>query len=256
MSFFKKKNCDICGDKIGLLGNRKLDDGNMCKSCANQLSPFFSDRKRSTIADIKEQLAYREDNKSAVSTFNATRTLGRRTKVILDEDTKKFIVSSARNWKEENPDVMDFSQVTGCNLRIDEKQTEQMRKDKDGNSVSYNPRRFVHEYDFWMTIHVNHPFFDEIKFLLNNTTVRIEPTGGRGVFIQGGSDLGQRSAEYRQYEELAEEIKVALTEVRENIREDIEAAKAPKTAVICPLCGASTTPTAQGRCEFCDGSVN
>ena len=30
MGLFDKKNCDICGDKIGLLGNRKLDDGNLC----------------------------------------------------------------------------------------------------------------------------------------------------------------------------------------------------------------------------------
>ena len=28
MGLFDKKNCDICGDKIGLLGNRKLDNGN------------------------------------------------------------------------------------------------------------------------------------------------------------------------------------------------------------------------------------
>ena len=32
MGLFDKKNCDICGDKIGLLGNRKLDDGNLCKT--------------------------------------------------------------------------------------------------------------------------------------------------------------------------------------------------------------------------------
>ena len=30
-------NCDICGEKIGLLGNRKLDDGNLCKDCAKKI---------------------------------------------------------------------------------------------------------------------------------------------------------------------------------------------------------------------------
>ena len=34
MGLFDKKVCDICGEKIGLLGNRKLDDGNLCKDCA------------------------------------------------------------------------------------------------------------------------------------------------------------------------------------------------------------------------------
>ena len=31
---FSKKECSICGGEIGLLGNRKLEDGNLCKNCA------------------------------------------------------------------------------------------------------------------------------------------------------------------------------------------------------------------------------
>jgi formylmethanofuran dehydrogenase subunit E len=34
---FEKKNCDVCGEEIKLLGNRKLEDGNLCKNCANKL---------------------------------------------------------------------------------------------------------------------------------------------------------------------------------------------------------------------------
>ena len=56
MGLFDKKYCDICGDKIGLLGNRKLSDGNMCKECAAKLSPWFSERRSSTIEEIREQL--------------------------------------------------------------------------------------------------------------------------------------------------------------------------------------------------------
>ena len=62
MGLFDKKYCDICGEKIGLLGNRKLEDGNLCKDCAKKLSPWFSDRRSSTVSEIKEQLAYREKN--------------------------------------------------------------------------------------------------------------------------------------------------------------------------------------------------
>ena len=69
MGLFDKKFCDICGEKIGLLGNRKLEDGNMCKDCAKLLSPLFSDRRSSTIDEIKQQLAYREQNKIALSGF-------------------------------------------------------------------------------------------------------------------------------------------------------------------------------------------
>ena len=33
----------------------------MCKECAKKLSPWFSDRRSSTVEQIQEQLAYRED---------------------------------------------------------------------------------------------------------------------------------------------------------------------------------------------------
>ena len=69
MGLFDKKICDICGEKIGLLGNRKLDDGNLCKDCAKKLSPWFEDRRHSTVEDIKRQLEYREKNKKSRNGF-------------------------------------------------------------------------------------------------------------------------------------------------------------------------------------------
>ena len=66
MGLFDKKYCDICGEKIGLLGNRKLENGNLCKTCAKKLSPWFSDRRNSTVEEIKAQLAYREENRERV----------------------------------------------------------------------------------------------------------------------------------------------------------------------------------------------
>ena len=58
MGLFDKKYCSVCGEKIGFLGNRKLEDGNLCKDCARKLSPFFSERRHSTVAEIEEQLGY------------------------------------------------------------------------------------------------------------------------------------------------------------------------------------------------------
>ena len=72
MGLFDKKYCDICGEKIGLLGNRKLEDGNLCKDCAKKLSPWFSDRRNSTVSEIKEQLAYREKNRERAAQFRTT----------------------------------------------------------------------------------------------------------------------------------------------------------------------------------------
>ncbi len=51
---FDKKICAICGGEIGLLGNRKLEDGNCCKNCASKLSPWFDERRHSTVEQIKE----------------------------------------------------------------------------------------------------------------------------------------------------------------------------------------------------------
>jgi len=194
MGLFDKKDCNICGGKIGMLGNRKLDDGNLCKDCANKLSPFFSDRRRSTVADIAQQLAYREANKAAVAAFSTTRTLGTGTKVLLDENAGRFMVTAARKLEEENPDVMDFAQVTGSNIDMHESRDELKQKDSAGNEISYIPPRYVFKYDFHCIINVNTPYFDEIKFKLNNSTIKVEPPVMGGSYVSGGSATPLRPA--------------------------------------------------------------
>ncbi len=222
-----------------MLANRKLDDGNLCKKCAKKLSPWFSDRRHSTVAEIKEQLAYREANKEEVAAFHTTRTLGMNTKIMLDEDAQRFMVTSARNIEDANPDVIGFSQVTGCNLDIDETRTELKRTLPDGKEVSYIPPRYEVEYDFDIIINVDSPWFDEIKFRLNNSRVNANSRG-----------------EYDNYRAMGEEIKAVLTQVRQDVRDAAAAASAPKMAVTCPYCGATTMPDANGRCEYCGGAIN
>ena len=288
MGFFDKKYCDICGEKIGLLGNRKLEDGNLCKDCAAKLSPFFSERRRSTVEQIREQLAYREENQEAVRHFNVTRTLGHNWKVLIDEDAKKFMVTRARKLEEANPDVIDLSAVTGVQIDIDEDRDEEKRKDKDGKMVSYYPPRYQYSYDFDIIINVNHPYFDEIRFQLNDSRVRTgnrsindnsaRPMGFGGARPQNnamnmanliGAALGSAinaaasgagsnepwNAEYRQYLYEAEEIRDLLLQTRNEIREEKAAASAPRAKVVCPACGATTMPDANGCCEYCGCSV-
>ena len=90
MGLFDKKYCDICGEKIGLLGNRKLEDGNLCKDCARKLSPFFSDRRNSTVEEIKQQLAYREENERRLADFRPDSIFGESEKVYVDSAAAKF----------------------------------------------------------------------------------------------------------------------------------------------------------------------
>ena len=51
----------------------------------------------------------------------------------------------------------------------------------------------------------------------------------------------------------AEIAVISLSETK--LRKQAEEAAAPKQAVTCPWCGATTTPDESGRCEFCGGSV-
>ena len=53
---FKKKDCEICGKEVGMFGYKKLEDGEICKDCVKLLSPWFDDRRHSTVAQIKQQL--------------------------------------------------------------------------------------------------------------------------------------------------------------------------------------------------------
>ena len=276
MGLFDKKYCDICGEKIGLLGNRKLEDGNLCKNCAKKLSPWFNDRRQSTVAEIREQLAYREANREKVTAFRTTRTLGENTKVLLDEDAGLFMVTAARNLEDANPDVLAFSDVTGCKLDIDESKTEIEYKDKEGNRQSFSPRRYAYSYDFYIVINVNNPYFDEIRFRLNNSSVdndeetlldgpdampasrgglRRKALGMGGGSLISNAEEVRASVEYRQYEQMGMEIRDALLQVRQQVRDEAAAAAAPKAAVTCPNCGATTTPDASGCCEYCGGAV-
>ena len=168
MGLFDKKYCDICGEKIGLLGNRKLEDGNLCKNCARKLSPFFSDRRNSTVEEIRQQLAYREENQLRLADFHPDVTFGRFKKVYVDRAGGKFIVTTATNWRDDNPDLISFSQVTGVDTDIRENKKEIYYKDDEGRSKSYNPRRYEYDYEFNVTILVDSPWFEKIEVELSS----------------------------------------------------------------------------------------
>lgn len=168
MGLFDKKYCDICGEKIGLLGNRKLEDGNLCKNCAKKLSPFFSERRHSTVEDIKKQLAYREENEKQLNDFYPDKTFGESKKVYIDSAGGRFIVTNMTDWRKYNPDLIELGQVRSVNTDIHENKTEIYYKDEEGNRKSYNPRRYECDYEFNVTILVDSPWFDEIKLELSD----------------------------------------------------------------------------------------
>ena len=193
-SLFEKRQCSICGKEMGLTERKELSGGNLCDDCAEKLSDWFSTeaRKASTPQQIKEHLAYREQNRQAVAQFRATRTIGKNTKVYLDEMNRKFMVSSASNLQEDNPDVIDASAITNVAVDINESKHELRTKNEEGRSVSYNPPRYDFSYDFYVDIDVSHPHCSHRRIKVNSSSVwvRYDYLQARGLSGFGNRTMG------------------------------------------------------------------
>ena len=112
----------------------------------------------------------------------------------------------------------------------------------------------------WYTVKVYFSCTDNYTVAVNYTAT----LNGNAVSLENADGMPgmparcnpETNVEYRNCKKLGEEIRQALTQVRKDVREKIEQAAAPKAAVTCPYCGATTTPDASGCCEYCGGAVN
>jgi hypothetical protein len=219
---FEKKICDICGGEIGLLGNRKLEDGNLCKTCAKKLSPWFDDRRHSTVEQIRQQLVYREENENALRTFQVTRTLGDYYKMYIEEVNgvpTRFFVTNERDYMAANPDIIEFRNVVSCVTDINERREEIKRRTDSGELVSYHPPRYKYHYQFYIEMDLrDSPYFDRIRFNVNSGAVTIEMNGS-GNGVAGLLGMNKRSVlsgispasigdhrRYNEYEQMCQKI--------------------------------------------------
>ena len=267
---FKKKDCEICGKEVGLFGYKKLEDGEICKDCVKLLSPWFDDRRHSTVAQIKQQLAYREENRAALNAFRPTVAFGERYTLraeLVNGVPTRFVVERTNSYKEENADIINFRDVISFNIDVQESKRELMRENNEGEEVSYNPPRHEYSYDFYAEIHVNHPYFDEITFQLNRDSVDLETVerrSGLGVTRTGFDPT--LYPEYRQYRGECDELEdlfragmqgMALKGFAPAVQPIVQAAPAPQPVPepaptgpkFCPNCGA---PADGGKfCQSC-----
>ena len=265
---FKKKDCEICGKEVGMFGYKKLEDGEICKDCVKLLSPWFDDRRHSTVEQIKAQLAYREENKAALNAFRPTVAYGERYTLraeLVNGVPTRFVVERGDNYKDENADIVNFKDVISFNIDVRERDRELKRRNSEGEMVSYIPPRYEYSYDFYAEIHVNHPYFDEIRFEINRDTLNLETVehrSGFGATLLGRSFDPTLYPEYRQYRKECDELEELFRAGMQGIplngyapavpaepAPQSEPAPAPSGPKFCSNCGA---PADGGKfCQSC-----
>ena len=280
MGFFKKmfekKECSLCGGEIGLLGNRKLEDGNCCKECAAKLSPWFDDRRHSTVAQIQAQLTYREENRAALDGFRPTLAFGEGYKLRAELENgvpSRFVIERYDGYKDENSDLVSFRDVTSFNIDIQEDRDELKFENSQGEEVSYNPPRYEYSYDFYGEITVNHPYFDDMRFRVNGETLNLETANQRPVGIRANIGMGAMRRdfdptlypEYRKYRKDCDDLEElfrcgmngmvlpgyegAAAPAAEPVSAEPAAPAAPAGPKFCPGCGAANEG---GKfCQYC-----
>ncbi len=160
MGIFSKKDCSFCGAQSGLLSNRKLADGNICKDCRARLSPFYDLTNKDTVANIAAQLEYRQRNMAELDSFRPTVAAGDRGKVFIDMDSGKFTFATERELREGNPDLFDLSGLHSCTFYA----KETIFKGDENESDRF-------DYDFYLKVSVDHPFVRNFSYRYNAQSV-------------------------------------------------------------------------------------
>ena len=287
---FKKQDCEICGKEVGMFGYKKLEDGEICKDCVKLLSPWFEDRRHATVAQIKEQIAYREQNAKEHENFTISRKLGDEEYYMYIEEVggvpTRFFVTAKSDYKAENPDIISFRDVASCVTDIQVRDEEMKQRNSEGQMVSYRPPRYKHHHDFYIKMDIrNNPYFDDIKFRINGSAITLETVGdvgGIGSGIGGAALAGlfqgigvstagvqthslRNSSENRRYEEcrmICQKIEQAVEDGKRGAVAPVAPAapvyqaapvqEAPKPK-FCPNCGA---PYEGGKfCQSCGSKL-
>ena len=261
-----------------MFGYKKLEDGEICKDCLKLLSPWFEDRRHTTVAEIKEQIAYRQRNAKELEHFTISRQLGKYEYIMYIEEVNgvptRFFVTNQSDYKAVNPDIISFKDVVSCITDVDERHEEIKYRNSEGQTVSYRPPRYNHHHNFYIRMEIrNNPYFHEIKFRINSSDIVLETEGDVGGGIGGavlagvlqGAGINTRGAqadtpgnfsERRRYAECAAICQKIEQAVEDGKRGAQPAAVIPAPPVqeapkpkFCPNCGA---PYEGGKfCQNC-----
>ena len=188
---FLKKQCSLCNANIFVLAGNSLADGCYCNQCKKKLSPFFVHKNTLTVSAIRNQIEARKNNVQLYRSFVPTKSIGKHSRLLIDESNHQFVVLSALHKDDDQvPDVINISQLIDCSVEIAEEKTEVKYKDFQDNVKSFSPPYYAYSYDFFIRISVNIPYIQNIRIKINATTIDnnqphiLEKTGGIGQMFR------------------------------------------------------------------------
>ena len=257
MGLFDRKYCDLCGEKIGLLGGVEFGGLSLCSDCGDRLSPWLDPEEEWDAGTLQEYLDWKEENRGLSEDFQVTREIGEDVYVYLDEDAGLFAVTE--DVDPENAEIFRMEDILECSVETEEDCQEEFDVDEEGNDVSYDPPHLCYSYIFHMQIQLDHPWIREINFQLNNEALEVYSEDCMDE--ETGLYDPELDESYLEYQEMADEILIALTgeepvEEGEEEEEDQWDDPGPREeTILCPYCNSRVRFTDNGRCPNCGGGL-
>lgn len=255
MSMFGKKICLGCGRQIGLLDSAvKMCGGSLCNICYGKFSPYLNRSKLFDQNQIRAYLRYRENNLSELSAFKATRSFGEFDAIFVDEQKQKFYIKNLNSGVSLNgSDVIDFSSITDCRTKVNEKKEVTQSYNTIDKIVSMVKPSYTFTFDYYFIISLNHPWIDNIKIKLNKNPIQVRVTAKIG---EDPINPRLQNPDCISLERTSEEIKNILL-TKPSTKEEKKLAIKTQSEVVakCPYCGAPIKgiKDTTAQCSYCGG---
>ena len=207
--------CILCGAEASSFGSQIVAAGWLCGECVGKMSPWFRLRQDVTEAELRAHLAYRDENRTRLPDFHPTVRLWRNPTLYMDDARRQFAVSDAltKEFPTENPDILEYRQILQCDMEIEESRAELKRFSPGLGQISYRPKRYNYRFHVWVRILVNHPFFHEMRFRLNQRPLTVS---GRDV---AASVQGKvvKDRDYQSCVQTAQKMRDVLLKARDAV---------------------------------------
>ena len=146
-----------------------------------------------------EEQAAREMNKTKLDGFKVTKALGIKKyesamQFIYDNENKQFAVVEGpeETFRERDPWVIDYSQVTRVALEVEESWSEEKGQyAPDGYGILLQDKydEVWWRYEFYAIIETTHPYAGTIRYPMNFKKTIIQVPNSNGIFCRRGLEI-------------------------------------------------------------------